>query len=121
MSFLWDLVQDNQIRRAAADAREATVDGDRAHILLAGTERKLARLSLVTEALWNLLKSRHGCTDEELVAEIERLDLADGVLDGRKQSGVLTCEACGRSTRQSEAHCMYCGAELNASSPFSGL
>ncbi len=121
MSFVWDLIQDRRIRNASTDAREATIDADNAQLLLAQTERKLARLSLVTEALWNVLKSREDCTDEELVAEMTRLDLTDGAVDGRKRNLALTCKACGRSTPQASLRCMYCGEELQTHSPFAGL
>ena len=38
---------------------------------------------MITQALWELLKSEHGYTDELLISKINEIDLSDGKLDGK--------------------------------------
>ena len=61
---------------ARAEAREA-----RAEVSLLRLE--VERLLMITEALWGILKEKHGYQDEELARRINDIDLRDGALDGR--------------------------------------
>lgn len=75
--------------------------------------RRVDGLELACVGLWELLKTKHGYTDEELVATIQEVDLRDGKLDGRVTKTVTNCESCGRQllTRRSP-NCHWCGAEV---------
>lgn len=72
----------------------------------------MERVLLITEALWELLKERHGYTDEQLIQQVHRIDAADGKLDGRvtRKAGPTTCGACGRALSRRRPNCIYCGA-----------
>lgn len=83
-------------------------------------EFKLERLSLITHALWDLLKDRHGYTDEELNDWITLTDLKDGRHDGRYKanSPPLNCPKCGRVVGRTQARCIYCGGIAMPKIPF---
>ena len=54
------------------------------------------KLFMLTEALWTILKEKHGCTDAELVQRVNEIDLRDGKLDGKLAKVTPDCHQCGR-------------------------
>src|SRR5262245_1677425 len=72
---------------------------------------KLDRLSLVAMAIWSIARDKLGATDAELAERIQALDLADGKLDGRMNSGVVECRKCHRKLSARHGRCLYCGTE----------
>ena len=96
---------------AQADARAAR---DATEALRADVERLL----IITEALWTLLKEKHGYSDEELYRQVEEIDLRDGKLDGKvARSAPLKCPRCNRTLMGNRPACIYCGQEVQVS-PF---
>lgn len=106
---------------ASYSAQQAARRADGAQFKAESAEQKLARLSLITEALWQLLKTKLGCTDEELRDEITRLDLLDGKLDGRKTPTLAECGKCQRPNAPGRDRCIYCGQPFSGGSPFAGV
>jgi hypothetical protein len=76
-------------------------------------ESRLDYLELACAGLWELLKQRHGYSDEELVAAIQAVDARDGTSDGKIGRASRTCPNCQRKllTRDSPK-CSWCGADL---------
>jgi ribosomal protein L32 len=72
------------------------------------------KLFLITEALWTLLKEKHGYTEEQLVKRIQAIDLQDGKLDGKraKASSRSDCPACGRKQMTRHPVCLFCGTKF---------
>ncbi|MBL9129971.1 MAG: hypothetical protein JNG86_02155 [Verrucomicrobiaceae bacterium] len=116
-----NLRQDIRITDAQLEATHAMREAGKAHSQLEKHEERFARLALVTEALWELLKSRTGWTDHELMQHIEHLDAADGIANGRHTPGVAKCHACDRNLPQGGRHCIYCGEPPLIRRPFDGL
>lgn len=92
-----------------------------------GTEEKLReleqryeRMSLVTNALWQLLKAHTGLTDADLKKYIEKVDLSDGVRDGKvaRNKGAMDCPHCSRRVLTSATVCAWCGGKLTSGDPF---
>ena len=87
---------------AAAAETAARTTGGQAEAVRATTEVRLLkhhieRILMITEALWDILKEQHGCSDEELRKRVEQIDMRDGKLDGRvAASGVRSCPHCKR-------------------------
>lgn len=83
-------------------------------------EFKVERLALISHALWDLLKDRHGYTDEELNDWINLTDLKDGRLDGRYKANTppLNCPKCGRVVGRTQGRCIYCGGIASPAQPF---
>lgn len=76
------------------------------------------RLLLITEALWNIIREKHGAEETELIKQITALDMEDGKLDGRKpRTPPQPCPKCGRTLIKNRPRCFYC-AEPIAADPF---
>jgi hypothetical protein len=70
------------------------------------------KLFMITEALWTILKKKHGCTDAELVRRVQEIDLRDGKLDGKVAKVKPDSPKCGRKLMGKRPMCLYCGAEV---------
>jgi len=67
------------------------------------------KLFMITQALWELLKTEHGYTDELLVNKITEIDLSDGKLDGKvARKERPDCPSCGRKMGRHPV-CVWCG------------
>jgi len=76
------------------------------------------RLYFITEALWRILREKHGLDDVEIVRQITAIDMEDGKLDSRKaKTPPQPCPKCGRVLGRQRTKCMFCG-ELIAVNPF---
>ena len=89
-----------------------TASADRARAKADSLEMRLDRALLTIEAMWSLLRDKHGVTDEELAARIVELDESDGMLDGRVRRSPQQCPACSRTVPSRFARCMYCGENV---------
>lgn len=96
---------DFETRKLLRDTQTETDDSsDRLRKL----EDKFTNLSLVTEALWNLLNKRTRLSDEDLAASINE------VIHTRKtrEETKLACIKCKMQNSINHKKCMYCGGEL---------
>lgn len=121
LDFLWNAGQSAQIhetRRQIAKSEETALDAKSQVALL---EHKLARLTLVTEALWEIVKHQTGRKDTDLVAIMTDLDLSDGKRDGKHHRPIANCHQCGRVFQRAHARCMYCNTPNPGVSAFDGL
>lgn len=81
-------------------------------------ESRIEALELSCAGLWDLLKARHGYTDEEIAEHIRMVDLRDGRLDGKTHPPEQFCPNCKRKLlTRSRKRCVWCGVEL-APTPF---
>lgn len=80
-------------------------------------EQRIARLELVCEAMWTLLRDETRLSDASLQARIAELDLSDGKADGRAAKGPLHCPKCRKPASRRHEFCIWCGAILRQS-PF---
>ena len=96
---------------SSTQARSVRTDVD----LLRGD---IERLLMITEALWGILKEKHGYTDEELTNRVAEIDRRDGKVDGRvAQSPPGSCPRCNRTLERQRTYCLYCGQAI-ARDPF---
>lgn len=83
-------------------------------------EERIDRLELACAGLWDLLKTRHGYTDEDIVRHIHAVDLRDGKLDGKTSPREGLCPLCRRKlATRSRKRCIWCGGPLGPV-PFTG-
>ena len=76
------------------------------------------RLYIITEALWRILKEKHGREESDIIRQVTAIDMEDGRLDGRKaKAPPQPCPKCGRVLGKQRMKCLYCG-ELIATQPF---
>jgi hypothetical protein len=118
--FVWNLRQQQQIDGVAAKASAANADSMVHEASLADLSSRFERLALVTQAVWELLSERAQVSPAELVAKINEVDARSGTRDGRL-SALQTCQKCGHAVAASRRTCLYCGAPMGPSTPFSGL
>jgi hypothetical protein len=95
---------------ALAAAESARTDARRADRRAEALELDVERLLMISEALWNMLKEKHGYTDEALEKRIMDIDLRDGKFDGRvADSPPGKCPNCERTLMKRRPRCLYCG------------
>ena len=96
--------------------RRLTATSDRLREL----EQRYERMQLITAALWQLLKSHTGLTDADLKQYVEKVDLADGKLDGKisRNRGAMDCPNCLRRILKSAVVCPWCSKRLKSGDPF---
>ena len=76
-------------------------------------EFQVERLLMITEALWSILKEKHGYSDGELINRIAMIDLKDGKLDGKvAKSEPAQCPSCNRALNRQRSVCIYCGEKV---------
>jgi ribosomal protein S27AE len=80
-------------------------------------EDRVDRLSLLSMALWTLLREQLNLTDEQLAQRVQDIDLSDGKLDGRISTASSKCEKCGRMLSARHVKCIYCGRVKQGISP----
>lgn len=72
-------------------------------------EKELDRLTLITQAMWELLQAKTGLEDDDLAQLVEEIDLRDGKLDGKITPQPETCADCGRTKSIRTQMCFFCG------------
>lgn len=116
--MLWDLYQQRQIHNVQGTASDARSRANKAEIRVAELEAKMDSLALTCQAIWELLREKHGLTDEDLEGKMQEIDLRDGVQDGKITSTPKSCPSCGRNSSSRRSQCMYCGATIGPANPF---
>lgn len=112
MDFLFDIYQQGKITEAKQQAEKAANKADRFSDEIKSLERRLDRLTLATQALWEMLRDAGHHSEEELVAKMQEIDLRDGSADGKISRTVKVCAVCGRNSNSKRLECLYCGAPL---------
>ena len=75
----------------------------------------LAKIMLINEALWELIRDKHGLTETDLHEKLYEVDMRDGVLDGKNQRKAAECSGCGRMVSARHPACLYCGNVIDSS------
>jgi len=113
--------QRDDIESVQSSVTSAMHDNVRLSRQLRAAEDKVERLELVVEALVTVLELRGGLDRQELALAIERIDLEDGVVDGRmgpdRTANAPKCAACGRPVNPQREACLFCGGARDASKP----
>ena len=118
MNFIWDLHQDSRIGQASNEARQASNKADAVVSEFARLQRRIDRLSLAAQAMWELLRDRSGVTEDELQTKILEIDLRDGLTNGRMQTQITDCPQCQAKTNSKRSTCVICGAPLTKGHSF---
>lgn len=72
-------------------------------------EHQVQRLSLMNQALWELLCDKLDLADADLEQKAYEVDVRDGVQDGRITDTAIQCPTCGRVSASKHYKCLYCG------------
>ena len=83
---------------------------------------RLDKLSLICSAMWQLMQEKTDLTEEDLMAKVQELDLADGVADGKVTKKKLqNCPGCNRVMSPRHKRCLYCGTTIEKTEAFGGV
>ena len=75
-------------------------------------EDRLQRMTLLIEAMRELLQQAGLFSESALRERMDAIDLRDGALDGRSTKPFLkVCTTCGATTSGSRRFCQACGSE----------
>jgi len=75
-------------------------------------EYQVARLMLLNQALWELLRPRLKMTDADFENLVREVDMRDGVEDGKITHNAVKCPQCSRVSNSKHYKCLYCGLEF---------
>lgn len=81
-------------------------------------QKELDRTGLIVQALWELLKKKHGATEDELLEMIQAVDLMDGKIDGKPSRIPDNCPSCTRPVSISTNSCFFCGTTVERKKVF---
>ena len=119
---LWDVYQHAQIASATATADSARHSAERTHEKtsreISRLEAKIDGLSLISQALWELIRERTQLSDHDIIAKVKEIDARDGRVDGRISGVPGQCSHCSRPTHSRQSACMYCGTPISRSHVF---
>lgn len=112
-SPIWDIVQqvlieNLQARTATSSAEIAQVAGQ-AETLETELNRRVERLLLVTEAMWELLSEKLGITVTDLAERVRTIDNRRHVA---AETALLHCSACQAAIPPGKTTCQFCGAAV---------
>ena len=102
-NLLYDLHQDSRISQSEGDARAAKAKSDDAVREVRQLRDKVHQLTMVTEALWRIVKTSHKLDDshlEGLIAEIKNEQAQ------QQAAPPQTCPNCGRNVSKRANKCM---------------
>ncbi len=93
---------------AGRQAAEATSKAQAAEMRVRELEHRVEHLAAACSAMWSLLKSQTGLTDQQLQAKIPSQDA----------NAMVQCPGCGRRVSPRHGKCMYCGTACTDPSAF---
>ncbi|HAV63351.1 MAG TPA: hypothetical protein DCY13_13420 [Verrucomicrobiales bacterium] len=118
MELFWEISQNQRINQASSAAESASSKINRLEREVKELERRLDRLSLACQALWELNRDQAGITDGELQRRMTEIDLRDGTRDGKIAVTILVCPNCGQRSNSRRQQCIYCGQPVPAKHTF---
>ncbi len=110
--MIWQAYQHTDIAGLANATEKVDRKTGRVEEDLRNTQRQVERLSLVCQAMWELLREQADFKDEDLEEKILEIDLRDGKINGRIRVTILECGNCGRKTNSKRTNCIMCGAPI---------
>ena len=102
-------MQQQRVAHAKEQAQAATRSLTEARHLNQVLQADIDKLFMITQALWEILKTQHGYTDELLMKKVVEIDMSDGKLDGKvAKKERPNCSSCGRKLGRTPT-CLWCG------------
>ena len=103
---------------ANADASGALQTGKKAEDRIRELKNRVYQISLVSQAMWELIRDNTGWTDEDIFRRIYEIDLRDGLKDGEMGAKVIDCPNCNGKINSRSGYRMICGTEAKAGEVF---
>lgn len=116
--MIWEGYQQIKINSAQQAADLAHAKADRYAYDIATVLKKLDRLSLSCQAMWELLRDQTELTEKDIENKVLEIDGRDGHTDGKIATQMRTCQACGRPSNSKRTMCVICGADMEKEHKF---
>lgn len=113
MELFWELRQNRRIDSATQNAQRAHHKADRSVNDFDELQRRVDRLSLGCQALWELIGEKLDLSHEQVLQRMVEIDLRDGSRDGKIGRSVASCPDCKRPAGSHRHRCQYCGVDLS--------
>lgn len=118
---MFGYMPESQSISAAGSAASAQSAASRAKQDVTHLEDRLDRLSLVSMAMWSLIRDKTNLSEQDLLERVKLIDLLDGQEDGKATRIVSRCTQCDRPMHPRHKKCIYCGSEKLIESAFDAL
>ena len=115
---MWDFYQEGRLNDQRARQSELASQQSSSRAELQSLKRQVTKVSLVSQALYELVKEETGITDERLRRKISEVDLRDGSEDGELKACPLRCPKCQNTMTAGALFCQFCGAKVAPKYPF---
>lgn len=112
MEIFWEAVLQDQTGSVAGEVGKVANVVESQNAEINQIHRRLDRLSLACQAMWELLRDSTSFEENDILARMEDVDLRDGVKDGKMSPPSINCESCGRKGNPRRRQCVYCGGKL---------
>jgi hypothetical protein len=114
MALVWNFHKDDDFipPQTELEASQAKRKAESAADSVRELQARVDRLSMVCQAMWELLRDKTKLTDEDVIKQMQQIDLRDGVADGKMTRQTLVCPECGRNVSSRREQCLYCGTWL---------
>jgi hypothetical protein len=107
-----DWHQQRRISQAESTAAEVREDAGKQSERIRRLELNLDRMTIISQALGELLRERLDVSEEDLLAKVGEIDLRDGTEDGVISTQVIACPKCSRKVSTKKACCIFCGNDV---------
>ncbi|HCE44487.1 MAG TPA: hypothetical protein DET40_13140 [Lentisphaeria bacterium] len=97
-----DTLRKDQAKDAQGLAHQASVEGER-------LRDEIHHLTIITQAMWELLKTKTGATDEELKKKITEVEFEKAKA---YTTSTLKCKSCSRTVSIKSKTCVFCGEKI---------
>lgn len=114
----WDLKQQRDIDEAQSKATDANAKAHEARQDVHELEARLQRLSLLCQAMWELLSERGQISNNDLIRRVLEVDGRDGSTDGKIGSRIVDCPRCKNKVNSRHPRCVVCGGMIATKHPF---
>ena len=88
---------------------------------LAELTQRVERLSLVCQAMWELLSQHTHISGNDLMRKVVEVDTRDGLQDGRMAPRVIQCPKCKNNVNTRRPRCVVCGSVLRHEASLRGV
>lgn len=112
MNLFREILQEHRIRETEKQVQRASdkaIDATSASLDL---RKRVEGLALANQALFEILQSRLGISEEDVLQRMAEIDGRDGVRDGMMAARVVPCRNCGRKVSTARQRCMFCGKSV---------
>jgi hypothetical protein len=106
---IWNLLQQRQLRDLNSRISSVTTRDGVARDTAFRLEDKVDKLTLVCQAMFELLHETSGISEDQLKKKIVEIDGRDGEVDGRITPKLNKCPACDAAISPQFGRCLFCG------------